>query len=398
MQRHSSAFVGFGQSRVYRHDDERLGVLAADACRTAVADAGLEVSQIDGVTCVPEPPFHIEQQQLDGVHFVSSQYIVNELGIDAAWTADLDVNLGHAAVAAIRAVEAGECNYALVFRALHSPSGAYGHSEQVEAHGLDQFIAPYGQFYPALVGGQSWTRYQQKYQSGTREQMATLVVQARHNGLLFPDGYWTKNKPQPLTVADYLAARTVSSPLCVLDCDLPVQGAGAFVVTTSERARDLRHPPAHVHGMNLSPPEELGAPLGPFVLENQVAMARVVIDGALRDCGLSIADIAVADLYDGFSTLAISWLAGLRVCDLGEVYEFIQDGRIAIDGALPVNPSGGNLGAGRLHGVNHLMDAMLQVMGRSGPRQVKNAEVAIATMGTPRRATVVVLGSEPAGS
>jgi acetyl-CoA acetyltransferase len=396
MKRHSAAFVGFGQSRVYRHDDEPLGLLAGEACRTAISDAGLDASDIDGVACVPHPPFLIEDLQQDGVHHVSAGYIARALGLNVTWSAELDVQVGHAAVAAVNAVEAGLCRYALVFRALHSPAGAYGHNHQSEARGVEQFVAPYGQFYPAQVGGQAWTRYQQKYGSGSREQMATLVVQSRHNGLKFPDGYWARFKPQELTVADYLSTRMVATPLCVLDCDLPVQGAGAFIVTSAERAEDLRHPPAYVHGVAVSRGKEIGAPLGSFIIENQIAMAKRVLDDLWRDSGLTVADVRVADLYDGFSTLTIAWLEGMGVCGEGEAFEFIQDGRIAIDGSLPINPSGGSLGTGRLHGVNHLMDAILQVMGRSGPRQVANADITLAAIGTPRLAALLLLGREPA--
>jgi acetyl-CoA acetyltransferase len=103
----------------------------------------------------------------------------------------------------------------------------------------------------------------------------------------------------------------------------------------------------------------------------------------------------LANLYDGFSIMTIFWMEAFGLCREGEAFDFIQDGRIAPTGQLPINPSGGNLGGGRMHGINHLMDGMLQVSGRSGKRQVENADLAVVALGMGWAAGALVLGKEP---
>jgi len=188
----------------------------------------------------------------------------------------------------------------------------------------------------------------------------------------------------------------VSRPISVLDCDIPVQGAGAFIITTAERAKDLAKPAAHVHGIAEGPPHERSL-LTEQSLDEQIENGRAMSAALWTDSGLGPTDIDVADLYDGFSIMTPLWLEYLGFCREGEAFDFMQDGRIAQDGVLPVNPSGGNLGGGRLHGVNHLMDAMLQVTGRSGQRQVEGAELAVVAISPPLWASgLLVLGKNPA--
>jgi acetyl-CoA acetyltransferase len=377
-----AAFVGFGQSRLFRHDEVALGTLAEEATRLAVADAGLKLSDIDGIACSPEQPFSIEGRAVDGIQFVTTEFVIESLELTVQWSNNVRGMLGTTAVDAIRAVESGQCETAVVFRALHSPSGSYGHTREEEATGPDQYTAPYGIFYPAGRCGQPWHRYQDKYKSGSREQMATLVRQARKHGLDYEGGYWAQRGASEITLEEYLSARFVSTPACVLDCDIPVQGAAAFVVTSADRAKDLPHPPAYVRAIGQSSlPPTRGVQTTP--LESLLANARSIGQDIWRQTGLTPTEIGVADLYDGFSMLAIIWLEGIGFCEEGQAFEFIQDGRIAMDGLLPVNPSGGNLGAGRLHGCNHLMDGILQMMKRSGPRQVEDAEFGLVTIGPP---------------
>jgi acetyl-CoA acetyltransferase len=110
------------------------------------------------------------------------------------------------------------------------------------------------------------------------------------------------------------------------------------------------------------------------------------------DSGCGPADMRLANLYDGFSIMTILWMEAFGLCGEGEGFDFIQEGRIAPTGQLPINPSGGNLGSGRMHGVNHLMDGMLQVSGRSGARQVAEADMAVVALGMGWAAGALVLG------
>jgi acetyl-CoA acetyltransferase len=403
--RHTAAFAGFGQSRVFRGPDVPLGELAVEASLAAVKDVGLDISQVDGVVCTPDAPFS-RGQSADGTAYVTTRYVVDALGIQPRWTADTPGTIGNSMLAAIHAVEAGECSYALLFRALHNPgSGAYGHTEEsktgeVELSGnegittLEQYRAPYGVYPPADAGALPWSRYQAKYGSGSREEMAVFVTQARKNGLAFEGSYWAQYKPVDLTVEDYLSARMVSRPVSIFDCDIPVQGAGAFIITTAERAADLQHPAAYVHGIAGESATRNSVTVDE-ALEEQWADNAEIGRRLWADSGWKPSDMDVADLYDGFSIMTMIWLEALGLCGEGEAFDFIQDGRIAPTGALPLNPSGGNLGGGRLHGINHLMDGMQQVARRAGNRQVEAADLAVIAVGMGWASGAVILGRHP---
>jgi acetyl-CoA acetyltransferase len=403
--KHSAAFVGFGESEVFREPEVHLGKLTVDASLTAIKDAGLDLSQIDGLVCTPDAPFS-RGQSSDGTEFVSTNYMKGALGIEPRWSSDVPGTIANSTLAAIRAVEAGECNYALLFRALHNPgSGKYGHtaeknSGEIEMSGpdenfaIEQFRASYGLYPPADGAALPWSQYQAKYGSGSREQMAALIIQLRKNGLAYEGSYWARYKPVELSVQDYLNARMVSRPVSIFDCDIPVQGAGAFIITTAERAADLAKPAAYVHGIADGVPARRSITVDE-ALEEQMEQNRDIGSRLWADARCGPAEMRLANLYDGFSIMAILWLEAFGLCGEGEGFDFIQDGRIAPTGQLPINPSGGNLGGGRMHGVNHLMDGMLQVSGRSGARQVADADLAVVALGMGWAAGALVLGKHP---
>lgn len=404
-KRHSAAFVGFGESEVYRAADVPLGDLTVNASLTAVRDAGLDLSQIDGLVCTPDAPFS-RGQSSDGTEFVSTGYMKEALGIHPRWSADVPGTIANSTLAAIRAVEAGECNYALLFRALHNPgAGKYGHTEEknsgeIEMSGpdenaaIEQFRASYGLYPPSDGAALPWSQYQAKYASGSREQMAALVTQLRRNGLTYEGSYWARYKPVELSVEDYLNARMVSRPVSIFDCDIPVQGAGAFIITTAERAADLAQPAAYVHGIADGVPARRSITVDE-ALEEQMDQNRDIGNRLWADARCSPSDMKIANLYDGFSIMTILWMEAFGLCKEGEAFDFIQEGRIAPGGELPINPSGGNLGGGRMHGVNHLMDGMLQVSGRSGKRQIEGADLAVVALGMGWAAGALVLGKDP---
>jgi acetyl-CoA acetyltransferase len=377
--KHSAVVVGIGHSRVMRYDDVPLGQLTVEACRAAVADAGLQGADIDGVVCAPMQPFDSEGSSYEGRDLVTSSFAVRALGLDPRWAVDVRGLVGQSFIEAVRAVEAGACEYALVFRALHSPRGSYGFTRQAGARGQAAFSAPYGVFAPGMFAPW-WHEYRDRYGSGSREQMATFVVQERKNGLLYEHGYWRQRGAAELTAEEYLSSPIVSTPMCVLDCDIPIQGAAAFVVTTADRAADLPGPPAYVAGVSAPPLVSRGS-VAVLTYEREREGGARIARELWRDTDLRQADVSVANLYDGFSIITMFWLEALGFCGPGEAFDFIQDGRIALDGQLPLNPSGGSLGAGRMHGAAHLMDSIQQVQGRAGARQVPGAQVALASIG-----------------
>ena len=364
------AVVGIGHSKVYRRAEVPLGNLAIDACTKAIEDAGLKASDIDGVATTPLQPFDLGEPDNEGVNRVTPGFIVRALGLDVNWGELVTGMVGQSLILAINAVAAGACKYALVWRAMYNPVGRrYGHSSPSAMGGPAQFTGPYGLFGPATFAFLA-QRYMDRY-GATREQMAAFIVNNRRKALMWEHGYWYQNGGQELTVDDYMTARMISEPLCIHDCDIPVHACGAFVVTTAERARDLRHPPAYVLGTS-----------SPYRVEtSQVRRLEDYMEAGAQQArhlwensGVGPKDVDVANIYDGFSIICPLWLESLGFCGEGEGFSYIGSPTI------PLNTSSGSLGSGRMHGASHIVDAVLQVMGRSGPRQVEDAHISMVVV------------------
>jgi acetyl-CoA acetyltransferase len=371
-----TAIAGVGHSRVHRFDDVTLGELVIDAVTKAVEDAGLGLADIDGVVTDPKQPFD-GAGVVDGINRVSPEYLIRALDLDVSWyESPSPGSTTRSIIAGSNAVASGTCGAVVAFRAVHNPKGRYARANPSLAEGTKQFSEPYGVFPPAMFG-QLWHRYMHLYGT-TREQMVPFVVNNRDNALLWEHGYWSQHRPTRLTATDYLEARLVSSPLGLYDCDIPVQACGAFVITGSDRAKDLRNPPAYIRGWAVPGVHGGWEHLSTLdvVQERTQRFARHLFENA----GISVRDVDVVNVYDGFSCFVPIWLEALGFCQTGEAFDFMVPANIGIGGAgPPVNTSGGSLGSGRMHGVPQVMESVLQVTGRSGPRQVAGAEIALCT-------------------
>jgi acetyl-CoA acetyltransferase len=195
----------------------------------------------------------------------------------------------------------------------------------------------------------------------TREQFAQLAVVSRTNAAGNPDAIYRK----PMTVDDYLGARMISDPLCMFDCDVPVDGGVAFVLS--------RAGSANVDAAKAVAIEAVGCASG---IEASADMLWSRTD-------LVPSDAKLAEIYDGFTIHAVEWLEGLRLIPCGAAGSFIEGGkRIALDGELPISTGGGQLSAGRLHGYGALLEACIQLRGLGGRRQVPgNPDVAAVSSG-----------------
>jgi len=205
----------------------------------------------------------------------------------------------------------------------------------------------------------------------TTDQLAMIAINARRNAGLNPKAVYR----DPMTLDDYYASRMITSPFRLFDCDAPVDGSTAVIVSAVEHAPNVDHPVARV--------EAVGTALRGRPSWDQYDDATTM---AARDAGahlwertdLKPSDVDVAELYDGFSFLTMTWLEALGFCGKGESGPFIEGGhRIALNGELPLNTHGGQLSAGRLHGFGFIHEACLQLRGEAGERQVaKPVEVA----------------------
>jgi acetyl-CoA acetyltransferase len=304
------------------------------------------------------------------------------------WTggAETSGQLG-SVITACAAIAAGYARHVLCFRSVFESTaqgggpragigvGGGGRGGPPRASGMLQWTLPYGAASAACWIAMFAQRHFLEYGT-TREQMAWIALNARRNAARNPKAIYR----DPLTLEDYLAARWISTPFCLYDCDVPVDGATAFVVSHVEAARDLRRRPLRV--------EAVGAALHGRPSWDQFDDLTTM---ALRDAAkmmwsrtdLRPADVDVAECYDGFSFIAMAWLEALGFCGKGESGPFVAGGaRIALDGEIPLNTHGGQLSAGRLHGYGFLHEACVQLWGEGGERQVPGGpEVAVAAAG-----------------
>lgn len=362
---------GVGISAIGR----RLGVpavdLTADAARRAIADAGLTPADVDGIATMGDTPV---------------PEAAAALGIEPGFTGRGGVEGGLLApfVAAVRAVAAGTARHVLVYRTVQMMGGTVAPpSEDADPEAAARLAEVMGDVGSLLAhhaySAANWVamhcaRHMHLYGT-TKEQLGAIAVNARANAARNPLAVYR----DPMTLDDYLAARPVSDPLGLYDCDVPVDGAIAVVVSAADHAADCPNPPVRIAAMGTAPGAGGWVERPDYPKMASVEAARDMWDRT----DLTPADIDVAELYDGFTFLTIAWLEALGICGDGEGGPFVEGGhRIALDGELPLNTYGGQLSAGRLHGYWVLHEACLQLRGQAGERQVAgDPEVAVVAAG-----------------
>jgi acetyl-CoA acetyltransferase len=266
------------------------------------------------------------------------------------------------------AIALGLCNVALI---------AYGSTQrtigrkQASVREINPYETPFKPFLPSSAYALAASRHMHQYGT-TREQLAAVAVAAREWALLNPAA-WEK---KPLTIADVLSSRMVSYPFTVRDCCLVTDGGGAIIVTSAERAKSLKKPPAYVLGCGHA-----------VTHANITSMPDLTVTGALASgtaayamAGLGPADIDAIELYDAFTINTILFLEDLGFCKKGEGGALVSGGRIAPGGNLAVNTNGGGLSYCHpgMYGLLLLIEAVRQLRGECGARQVKDCEVAMA--------------------
>jgi acetyl-CoA acetyltransferase len=387
------AIVGYAQSAIQRHSDAPLGAIAVDTARRAIDDAGLSPKQVDGFVTGSLLPTAGAHAAVDGVSIVTSNWLAEQLDVDPSFAAGFQGygQLSGSVMLAANAIASGAADYVVLHRALHNPrAGRYHGNPMTTASGALQWTAPQGFFGPLAMIALPYNEYLQRY-GASRDAMATVVVEARANGARIPWSYW---HDRPLTVDDYLSARIVADPICVLDCDIPVDGVAVFVLTNAERARDLPNRPVYVAGYAQGHPRRGRVPLHwPLddIMDGGTELARRLWNVT----GVSTRDIDVPQLYDGFSPLVYFWLEVLGFCGRGEAHEFVQDGRIATGSGLPILSGGGALGNGRMHGAPQMLECYLQLSRRAGERQLARANTGLACHSSPHYGGAVLYTAEP---
>lgn len=333
--------------------------LQTQAVTRALADAGLTLADVDGLATT-------------GVARFSATQLADHLGLQPSWT-DSTFAGGSAfemfVARAAQAIEAGQCTTVVISFASNQRSARSRSLGGVwEPHVPEaQFEAPYGPLYPASYYAMAASAYLHRF-GLDRTDLASVAVAARAWALRNPAAF--RYDAGPLTVDDVLAAKPVSTPLTVADCCLVTDGGGAVVLTSLERARDLPRPPVVVLGYGESTTNASMTAVDDLTVTGAVASGRAAFGRA----GLAPADVDVAQVYDSFTITVLLSLEALGFCAPGEAAALVRSG------ALPLNTSGGGLSychPGQL-GVLLLVEAVRQLRGECGDRQVAGAEVALA--------------------
>jgi acetyl-CoA acetyltransferase len=208
----------------------------------------------------------------------------------------------------------------------------------------------------------------------TTDQLAMIALNARRNAEINPKAVYR----DPMSLEDYYASRMITTPFRLFDCDAPVDGSTAVVVSTVDHAKDVDHPVARVEAVGTA---LRGRPSWDQYEDSTSMAARDAGAHLWERTDLKPGDVDVAELYDGFSFLTMTWLEALGFCGKGESGPFIEGGhRIAREGELPLNTHGGQLSAGRLHGFGFVHEACLQLRGEAGERQVTHKPVEVAAV------------------
>jgi acetyl-CoA acetyltransferase len=356
--------------------------LLARSAHAAVADAGLKMSDIDGLctasvgsTMWPMTVVEylgIRPTFVDGTMVGGSSFIAHLLP-------------------AMHALQSGQCNAVLVCYGSTQRTATFGRSEIAKARRWmdpQPYETPYEPFNPPSAYALATSRHMHQYGT-TRRDLAEVAVAARAWARLNPEAFMR----DPLSIEDVLNARMISDPLSVRDCCLVTDGGGAYVLVRGDRAKDLRSKPVYVLGN------------GTAVWNRQIsAMHDLTVTAATQSgreayamAGLGAKDMDVVELYDAFTINTLLFLEDLGFCAKGESGAFVRDGGIAPGGHLPVNTNGGGLSCVHpgMYGIFALIEAVRQLRGECGDRQVAGAQTAIAhgNGGTLSSQSTAVLGT-----
>ena len=381
-QRRAVAIAGVAESDFGSVPDKTVLELHAQAAVRALADAGIDRDEIDGLcSAAGADPLHV--LQLAEYLGIQPAYLDSTMVGGSSW----ETYVEHA----VLAIEAGRCSTALLVYGSTARSDVARRYRSADAalapRGPNQYEVPFG---PTLISKYAMVARRHMHQYGTTsEQLAAIAVAMRKNASRNANAVMR----DPITVADVLASRMIADPLHLLDCCLRTDGGGAVVLTSAKRARSLRKPPVWVIGMggaasHLSMAQMEDMTVSPAVRSGAAAFA---------DAGITPRDVDVLQVYDAFTIMVLLTLEALGFCAPGEGGPFVEDGTLAYDGALPANTDGGGLSSNHpgMRGLFLLIEAARQLRGESNA-QVPDARIAVcnATGGFMSHCSTIVLAAD----
>jgi acetyl-CoA acetyltransferase len=386
--RDAAAIVGIGATEFSKESGRSELRLAVEACEAAIADAGLEPRQVDGmVTYTQDTNPEIEIARNLGIGELSFFSRIHHGGGAACGTVQQ----------AVLAVHAGVADYVVCYRAFNERSGrrfGAGVQDRPPVASAEQahfsWYAPFGLLTPAQWVAMFASRYMYEY-GATSEDFGRVAVADRKHAATNPKAWFYE---KPITLEEHQQSRWIVEPLHLLDCCQESDGAQALVITSLERARDLPHPPAVVNAAAQGAGEDQDM-MTSYYRETITGLPEMglVARQLWNTTGLGPDDIQTAVIYDHFTPLVLPQLEEFGFCKRGEAKDFLAGGSIELDGRLPINTHGGQLGEAYIHGMNGIAEGVRQVRGTS-VNQVDRVEHVLVTAGTGVPTSALVLGRD----
>lgn len=388
----ATSIAGIGWTEYSRNSGRSVEALALEACRAAIEDAGIAPAEVDGVVSYGLGDTATTSVIATGLGLpVVNHYADYGAGGNMACGVVL-----HAAMA----VATGQANNVLVYRALNGASGVrYGGAKfsellaesSIHSDSEPQFLDTCGITMPAQHFALLCRRHMIKYGT-TAEDLAAVAL----NGRAHAADNERAMKRDPMTLDDYLASPWIAEPFRMFDCCLQSDGACALLVTSTERARDMRHRPVTVRaGITGHGPSNRGLMWGNAWQDHTACYARFVGDRLFRMADIDRGDLSFAQVYDCFTYSVLGQFEDFGLCRKGEAGAFFREGHGRIGGKLPVNTAGGLLSEAYIHGLNNAVEAVSQLRGDAGKRQVKGAKLGLVTAGgATSTGSALILGVE----
>jgi len=361
-------------------------LLTMDAINEALAEAGLGIDQIDGVATYPG-----RMSTYLGFSPIGAEEVVEALRLNATWYQgglELTSQLG-ALAAAVGAIASGQARHVICFRTVYEAAALARPEEWPRAtperiDGWSQWFAPFHSYSAANSFAQHASRHFKKY-GMTRSQLAQIALTDRRHAALNPRALVRT----PLTMQEYMSARMISTPLCLYDCDRYTDASTVLILSAADAVDEVLCTPIRVAAI------AGGNDVNSWDQADWYACYQA---GARlwQHTDYSPKDVDTAQLYDGFSFITCQWLEGLGFCGVGEAGDLIEGGHnLALDGVLPLNTGGGQIGGGRLHGFGFAHEAVVQLRGQGGDRQVPgDPKVAVCSSGGGPLATALLLAND----
>ena len=367
-----AAIAGIGWTTFCKNSGVSVLSLAAEACKKAIDDAGLSVKEIDGIVTHNMSDSVMPQEVATCLGLPNLGYHLEYWGGGPAGCQTV--------INAAMAIVTGMAHNIVCFRALNGRSGRRlgGTGEKPPTTGEAQFLIPYG--WTSFVHAFTHMARRHMIEYGTtQEHLGMVAVTERKHASMNPRAMMRR----PIAIDDYLNSRMIADPLRLLDICVETDGGCAVVVTSAERARNLRHRPVYVMGAAIgSGPNPTPYRMNTFgwLKGSHTELYGKYISPQLYGmAGIAPSDIDVAEIYDEMTIAVLVQLEDFGFCNKGEGGPFVAEGRIGIGSDIPVNTHGGFLSEGYLHGLNHIAEAVSQLRGHAGQRQVKDAEIALCT-------------------